>query len=70
MPEKSKLTPREAKKMIKAKLGKNFCCPRCLSKRIKYIIEPNYITDTTITVELKCKKCSWATMNTLNIVYK
>lgn len=63
-----KLTPRQAKKMIKAKAGKNYSCPQCCSKRIKHIINPDDITDTTLSEEIKCKKCGWSKITTLNLV--
>lgn len=63
-----KLTPRQAKKMIKANWGRNYSCPQCCSKRLKLIIEPEGITDTTITEETKCKECGWSKRTTLNLV--
>lgn len=69
-PKETKLTPKKAKKILLRGLGKNFSCPRCCSRRVKQKINCDSITERTVTVHLQCKKCGWAAMSTLNIVYE
>jgi len=48
--------------------GIRFFCPECNSSRVKLIIEPDYISESTVTVRYKCKSCGWGAMYTLSIV--
>ena len=76
--EKPKLGLKEVKKMfrdssslmIKTWRGRKFVCPRCNSQRVKLVIRPEWVADTTVTVQYECKSCDWGAVLTLNIVHE
>lgn len=65
--EKPKLTLKKVKKIvsnssplgIKTWRGIKFLCPECNSRRVKLIIRPEYLEDTTVFVNYECKSCGW-----------
>lgn len=71
------LYPKKVKKMVSNSspfhvhtwLGIKFVCPKCSSHRLKLIIRPESITESTVIVEYKCKRCGWGAMYTLGIVH-
>jgi len=73
---KTMLYPKKVREMvsntssigIKTWKGIRFICPECNSSRVKLIIEPEYISESTVTINYKCRSCGWGSLYTLSIV--